>query len=206
VKVSVKHEFMQQFAEANGFHYAKTGTIYGLDGWVFTIGHGQEVLDLVTGTYEGYPISLFTYSYNIGQGKNQQKITFDVFELQFDTAIPDFFLLQNGRDFGSFFMGKEKLKLEGDFDRYFTLSIAKGYEVEALEVFTPEVMAALIDKARSFSLEIVNDHVFIYATNPLGTKEGLYAMYGFVQYFTETLGPVLARMKSSLVADKAAGL
>jgi len=55
----------------------------------------------------------------------------------------------------------QHLSLEGDFDRHFTLYCPKGYERDALYLFTPDIMARLIDRAGGFDVEIVDDWVFI---------------------------------------------
>jgi hypothetical protein len=55
----------------------------------------------------------------------------------------------------------QQLSLEGDFDRHFTLYCPQGYERDALYLFTPDVMARLIDRAGGFDVEIVDDWVFI---------------------------------------------
>ncbi len=54
------------------------------------------------------------------------------------------------------------LSLEGDFDRHFTLFCPAGYERDALEIFTPDVMAALIDVANDCEVELVDDHLLLY--------------------------------------------
>ncbi len=90
------------------------------------------------------------------------------------------------------------ISLEGDFNKYFTLKITKNYQIEALEIFTPDVMAELIDKAKNFSLEIINNNVFIYANHLIGTKEELLEIYELAGYFTKKLGPLFARMKLSM--------
>lgn len=54
------------------------------------------------------------------------------------------------------------LSLEGDFDRYFTLFCPAGYERDALEIFTPDVMVALIDVASDCEVELVDDHLLLY--------------------------------------------
>ncbi|HVO28891.1 MAG TPA: hypothetical protein VMT81_02845, partial [Candidatus Paceibacterota bacterium] len=160
----VQHEFMQQFAAANGFTYAARGATDGLDGSLFQIGHDRSVVDLVSGQFQNDPISLFTYAYTTGYGKQRQVHHDTIFELQFDTAMPDMLLENVGHTFGESLSlklsgsGKELVKLEGDFNQYFSLSIPKGYEVEALEIFTPDIMQELIEKAKRFSLEIVNGH------------------------------------------------
>jgi hypothetical protein len=200
----IQHEFMRQFALANDFSYAPTGSLDGLDGSLFQIGHGKSVSDVVSGQFQGHPITLFTYTYVTGYGRSEQTHTYTVYELQFDITLPDILLENTSHTFGESLFekmsAKEFIRLEGDFNKYFSLSIPKGYEVEALEIFTPDVMQELIEKAKAFSMEIVNGHLFIYGNGVLGTKQGLYDLYGLAQYFIEKLGPVLARMKPSAQA------
>ncbi|MGB7957548.1 MAG: hypothetical protein WCF77_01740 [Minisyncoccia bacterium] len=202
----IQHEFMQQFAAANGFSYALKGSLAGLDGSLFQVGDSRAVADVVSGQFQNEAISLFTYTYVTGYGRSRQAHNYTVYELQFDITLPDMLVENANHSYGESLFnkisgsGKELIKLEGDFDKYFSLNIQKGYEVEALEIFTPDVMAELINKAKALSLEIVNGHLFIYDNGIVGTKQGLYDLYGLAQYFIEKLGPVLARMKPSVVA------
>ena len=208
-RAKVQHEFMQQFAAANGYTYTAKVPFAGLDGLLFQIGYAKTVVDLVSGTFQNNPISLFTYSYTTGAGKSQQTHNSTVYELQFDIKLPDMLIESAGHTFGSsLFMGysggkKEMIKLEGDFNKYFSLSVPRGYEIEALEIFTPDVMAELIDHAKKLSLEIVNGHLFIYDNGVVSTKQALYDLYGVAQYFVEKLAPLLARMKPSMDAMQA---
>ncbi len=130
---------------------------------------------------------------------------YTVFQLQFDTTMPDFLLEKKSFLSSDTLLGQlpEHIKLEGDFNKYFTLSIKKGYEVEALEVFTPDVMAELIEKCKGLSLEIVNSHLFIYDNKTVGTKADLYALYDVARYLVQKLGPVLAQMKGPTTAMEA---
>ncbi len=57
---------------------------------------------------------------------------------------------------------RRRLSLEGDFDRHFTLLCPEGYERDALQIFTPDVMAAVIDTAGRMEIELVEDHLYCY--------------------------------------------
>jgi hypothetical protein len=197
--------FMAQFAAANGYAFSPKASMDGLDGAFFRIGRDQRRYDLVSGSYGNYPIELFLYQYAIGQGKYMQVYVYTVFRLRFDTAMPDLVLEQKNYPversiLTSAARQKEFVSLEGDFNKYFTLSIPKGYEVEALEIFTPEIMATLVEKCASLDLEIVGTDLFIYAPGAAGKEATLNALYGIAQYFADQLGPVLARMKPGLMA------
>ncbi len=55
------------------------------------------------------------------------------------------------------------LKLEGEFAKTFTLFCPKKYERDALYIFTPDVMAAILNCARDCEIEIVDDRLFVYS-------------------------------------------
>jgi hypothetical protein len=57
----------------------------------------------------------------------------------------------------------QRLSLEGDFDQHFSLHSPHGYERDALYVFTPDLMALLIDETGDFDVEIVDEWFFVYA-------------------------------------------
>lgn len=195
----IRGEFMMQFADTNGMAYVKDGTTEGLESRLFGIGHDQSVENVVSGQYMNAPIRLFDYRYVTGFGKSSQTHTYTIFELCFDTAMPDILLERTGHAFGESLLGSgselEQIHLEGDFDKYFTVGVAKGYETNALEVLTPDVMAELIDKAKMFSMEIVGGNLYLYDNKIVSTKKDLDELYALAQHFVEKLGPVLSRMK-----------
>lgn len=53
------------------------------------------------------------------------------------------------------------LSFEGDFDKFFTVYVPAGYERDALELFTPDVMACLIDAGTGWDIEIVEDRMIV---------------------------------------------
>ncbi|MEO8527737.1 MAG: hypothetical protein ABI435_01530 [Pseudolysinimonas sp.] len=55
--------------------------------------------------------------------------------------------------------GSQLLPLEGDFQTYFRFYSPTGYEQDALQVVTPDVMAVLVDDAAAWHVEIVDDWV-----------------------------------------------
>ncbi|MBM7026641.1 hypothetical protein [Clavibacter zhangzhiyongii] len=55
----------------------------------------------------------------------------------------------------------QRLELEGDFDRHAALYCPEGYERDALYLFTPDVMAVLVDRVRGFDVEIRGDRLLL---------------------------------------------
>ncbi|KDA05614.1 hypothetical protein DC31_14275 [Microbacterium sp. CH12i] len=56
----------------------------------------------------------------------------------------------------------QHLSLEGDFDTHFRLYAPIGYETDALYVFTPDLMALLIDETGDLDVEIRDDRLIVY--------------------------------------------
>lgn len=57
----------------------------------------------------------------------------------------------------------QRLSLEGGFNDYFTLYAPKDYERDALYIFTPDLMALLIDGATWCDVEIVDNQIYFYS-------------------------------------------
>lgn len=71
----------------------------------------------------------------------------------------------NGRISGDLPVGferEQRMSLEGDFDRWFHVYAPQAYGKEALYVLTPDVMAALIDDAARYNVEIVDDTLVFF--------------------------------------------
>jgi hypothetical protein len=197
IQRKVRHFFMQQFALTNGYEYRIKGLVEEIKAPYLQMGRNSYIEDIVTGIYKDCPIKFFNFSCTIGSGKSSRLISFTVCEIHYKTNLPRI-ILDSHQDFwteGFNTYGEEVISLEGDFNKYFTLYIPKGYQIEALQIFTPDVMAKLIDKSKMFSLEFIEDHLYIYSGRVIGTKDDLYSLYELVKILIIELAPVLERLK-----------
>lgn len=96
-----------------------------------------------------------------------------------------------------------KLGLEGDFDRTFTLLCPAGYERDALYVFTPNVMAALLDAAGDAEVELVDDRLYAYfrTSTPVWRASGMRRVLALV----EAIGDRITTQTQRYVDDRAEG-
>jgi hypothetical protein len=79
----------------------------------------------------------------------------------------------------------QRLSLEGDFDRWFQLYAPVKYRSDALYFLTPDVMAALIDTASGYNVEIIDDTLVLFAPSAAnfttsGPWESIHAILGDV--------------------------
>ena len=85
--------------------------------------------------------------------------------------------------------GTQKLSLEGDFDRYFSVYVPAKYERDALELLTPDVMVCLIDHGRQWDIEIVDDRLVVASRRWARSSDR--AEYTAMLYFSELIGAEL---------------
>ena len=96
--------------------------------------------------------------------------------LQIDRHLPNLMLISKRRVGSGAQLpvspdASQALSLEGDFDRYFTLYCPRDFEQDALYVFTPDLMALLIDEATPFDVEIVDKWMFFYVPKPFNSLD-----------------------------------
>lgn len=163
---------MSRFAAANGLTFEPRSPAPSYPGAIFGIGSSRVVTDHFR-TPDGRFIDFGNYTYVTGSGKSRTTHRWGFLAMHLDRALPHMLLdsTANNGMFGASnlptaFRRDQVLSLEGDFNRYFTLYCPKQYERDALYVFTPDLMALLIDEAAPFDVEIIDRWLFVYAARP----------------------------------------
>lgn len=162
---------MQDFANTNNFTVIRNlieptypGVIFG-DGDTRVISEGY-VLPVMQNAEIG------NYTYMTGSGKSRQSHTYGYMKIPLPRNLPHMLLdAKSNNLFGRFsnlpmmFSNDQKLQLEGDFNNYFTLYAPKEYETDALYIFTPDVMQALISSSKEYDVEIIDGSLFLYSND-----------------------------------------
>ncbi|GAA3028667.1 hypothetical protein [Microbacterium dextranolyticum] len=167
---------LDRFAQANGMTWYPEANDPPLPGMIFGVGHSRRATDIVRGERPRL-VEFANYSYKTGSGKNETTSTWGYVAVKLATPLPHIVLDATGNNsvFGSnlpaSFDRHQRLGLEGDFDRYFTLYCPAGYERDALYLFTPDVMARFIDTAAALDVEIVDDWLFLYTSREASTVD-----------------------------------
>lgn len=167
---------LDRFAQANGMTWHAESPAPPLPGMIFGLGHGRRATDVLRGTRPRF-VEFANYRYTTGSGKNQTTHQWGYVAVKLSTPLPHIVLdaLGNNALFGSnlpaSFDKEQRLSLEGDFDRYFALYCPRGYERDALYLFTPDIMARFIDNAAALDVEIVDDWLFLYAKRDFATLD-----------------------------------
>jgi hypothetical protein len=159
------------FARANSLTFSPRSGGPSYPGSVFGLGSDRTAGDRLT-DHVGRYLDLGNYRYTTGSGKNRTTHDWGYLALRLDRRLPHMVLdsRSNNSLFGSnlpsSFDRDQILKLEGDFNEHFTLYCPAEYERDALYVFTPDLMALLIDEAGTLDVEIVDDWMLVYSPQP----------------------------------------
>lgn len=172
---------MDRFARANGMTFSPLDANPSYPGAIFGLGDTRQAVDHLRSA-TGRFFDFGNYRYTTGSGKSRSTRTWGFLAFQLDRTLPHMVLDSQanngifGTNLPASFDKQQVLSLEGDFDRYFTLYCPREYERDALYVFTPDLMALLIDEAAPFDVEIVDAWMFVYSNTAFRTGDAnLYA-------------------------------
>lgn len=167
---------LRKFAEANGMHFILSQPSPPLSGMIFQLGRNRVGKDILRGTSPRF-VEIGNYDYTTGSGKDQTTHTWGYIAIHLDVPLPHMVLDATGNNslFGTnlpaSFSRSQRLQLEGDFNKYFSLYCPKGYEQDALYLFTPDIMSRFIDHAATLDVEIIDDWLFLYSKRQFTTLD-----------------------------------
>jgi hypothetical protein len=196
---------MRQFADSLGYSYTSRGEMTSVFGSLFTIGHRHSISHVLSGRKEDHPVRIFLYSYVVGQGKNSRTYRYTVFEKTFDCIVPHVLVHKPELFFSDdvpVFSNSVDITLEGNFNKYFSLAVEKDFEMEAYQIFTPDIMEELIETSKTFGFEFIQNRLYVYTPKFIGTRAELDTMFALSEKLCKKLEPVLHGMEDDITAVK----
>lgn len=196
---------MTKFATRNGLLYSTTAFTSPYPGAIFSTGNSRQVYERLWRT-ESPSLDIGNYRYTTGSGKNKSTHLWHYLALRLPRRLPHMMLDAKGNNsiFGSnlpvSFGKNQRLSLEGDFDKYFTLYCPREYETDALYVFTPDLMALLIDDAANLDVEIIDDWMLVYSKTKLDFTDAAALRRLFT--IVDTVGTKTAKRSSRYADDR----
>ncbi len=198
----VQRAFMQQFAKANNFEYHADWPLSEMQGELFKRGDGQSISSMIVGTYNKYTMRFFYYQFSEGSGRDRRTYSYTVSEIIFGASLPNIVVKSHSTfDFmniGGF--GRKELPLESTFRDHFKVYVSANFNIEAFEIFTQEIMAELIDIAKGYDFEFVNDRLYIYKNIYVSTREELAKLLHLTEYLISSIGPRLLSIGNDVEA------
>lgn len=184
--------FMKMVASTLKFSYKEYGIVEKTKAELFRWGSRKEITHFLEGGYKDMPVSLYNYKSVTGSGKNVASYRYTVFEMTYPFEIPRVILLKKSiLNERCMLPDKVAIKLEGNFNKYFELYTQEKFKKNIRVIFTPDVMAFLIDEAQDINFEMCDNKLYIYEEKFITTKDDLFLLY-------KTAQMVFVKLKSNL--------
>lgn len=203
--------FWKEFAKVNNWNY-KEGTGKALFGTSYTqsvpdikaglmlnAGNNGFISNQIEGVIGDRPFRIFCFQFSIGSGKNSRLYCYTVFGFKSKGSFPNIFLNTKNNTFAA--GGGEKITLPPEFEEKFTLYAPRKYEIEALEIFTPDVMTKLIDNKFPYDVEFVNQEILIFADGIVNSFPELEICFNKSLELQDIFFERLSRFKFEQIGD-----
>lgn len=160
-------------------------------------GHG------LMGTIHDRPFRFFQYHYTTGGGRNKQTHTYDVYEVVFSGTFPHIYLNNTrNRDLSGlkgYFL--PRISLPYELEKKFNLHGPKQYEIEVLEIFTPDLLLHLLDVGWDHDLELVDQKLYVFREESIRTNQAFEEELRRLEKLLELLTPKLNHMQLAPIGD-----
>jgi len=185
-------DFLKQFAKQNGYNFESIGLVSEIFSSTYLNNiRDPRVNNLITGEHKNHAIKFFEFQGSAGSGKSKREFEFSVSKIETENYLPKIFLrrknLLNLSSPSFDETGMQELRLEGDFNKYFSSYIVKGDQIAALQILAPDTMAKIIDYGKMFNLEFIGNNVFIYADWLIDDKANLNILHTLTKILIDEL-------------------
>lgn len=186
-------------AEINGWEYKSGSDTKEEHGIMFQQGHSGTIFRRIDGVVDGRKFRMFNYTFIVGSGKYQRPYSYTVFAFKFNGSFPHIYL-NNKHNSYSINIG-EKVPIPSDFEKQFILSAPRKYEMEALEIFTPDVLIKMLDKKFYHDIELVGSEVILFVDGIVTSFEQLENGFNTALELEDLLDEKLDRFKFEKIGD-----
>lgn len=189
---SVRRRFWKQFAKRHGWTYAARGDTRVERAVMFRQGYSRTIRHVISGNFAGgRPLRIFEYQFSVGYGSRRRDYHYTVFEVRFTGRFPHLYLNYLDNHYGVSVGGTVPLPQE--FEQAYRLSAPKEYELEALQIFTPELLAYLLDTKLPHDVELVDHELLIFTWEYVDGLKALEAEFATAVNLMERLARKLDR-------------
>lgn len=165
ITAKARKEFWQQLALMYKGEYVSKIRVSNEKGLLFNVGHSQFLNHGIKTNYHEHSLSIFEYSYVIGSGKTRQVFNLVVFRAKFKGVFPHIYLNCKNNWYSNppgMFASLANISTPKVFEDQFKFYAPKEYEIETLQIFTPEIFQFFIDSHLDYDIELVDSELIFY--------------------------------------------
>ncbi len=197
----IRKSFWERFADLNGWQYEDYGNSKQELGIMFRQGNNKNraIEHVIRGIIEDRIFRIFNYSFTIGGDRQKIVYDFTVFTFKFNGSFPHIYLNNKHNSFGV--SVGESIQLPSEFDKKFALMAPRKYEIEALEIFTPDVLVKLLDSGFAHDVEFVGSEMLIFISGRMNSFDELEKEFKMALEIEDLLDEKLDKFKFEKIGD-----
>lgn len=164
---------MHRLAKANNLVLDRIKDSSGYGGMIFSVGRERKTANVISSQPgANLEFEMGQHIYVTGSGKSRQVFRWWYIRVDLKRNLPHMVLDSKNNNMSLFgasisnlpasLKKSQQIQLEGDFNDKFILYGPNGYDVDVRYVFTPDLMALMIDDVANFDAEIIDDKIYFY--------------------------------------------
>lgn len=157
-----RQNFWKTIANKKGWVYKEMSNIAEEEALFLNAGDSGSISNVVIGDSNGLPVRVFESKSVTGSGKNKKICHFSCFAFKLAGNFPHLYLAHTGNMDSFISNSKYEINLPGDLGRQFSLYAPKEYEIEALQLFTPDLLLKLSEVNLPHDIELVDHEILIF--------------------------------------------
>ena len=204
--------FWKEFALRNGWGYSPKLDLSKEPAILLKQGNsGRSAKYELRKTIDGKQVRIFYYTFTVRVGKHTYTYSYTVIGFTFSGSFPHLYLDRalntSGAtkiSLGSFGVKVDlpPVSLPSEFEEKFKLYVPQKYEMEALQIFTPDILIRLLDIDFKYDIEFINQEVLIFIDGEIDSLEKLEHEFEAAKKIRDLLAPTLNSIKFSPIGDR----
>jgi len=199
-----RERLWHSFAHKHSLQYSPGGyeSGRGNGAGLWGLHDSYEVRHVLTGSIGEYPVRLYLLTEPkpvAGSVRGEGCMKWIVAETQLTHDTCPFIALERwNQELGSTNVvrakGSGEVPIETQFHNFFRLHVTPGYENEALEIFSFDMLAFLLRQPDRVHVEVSGAHLLVYLDSPFITQQRMSTFYKTLQHMYPKLIPQINRM------------
>ncbi|MBP6880004.1 hypothetical protein KBC31_00055 [Candidatus Saccharibacteria bacterium] len=182
---------LRLFCDDNNYAHSESDRIFSSSGSLFqTHPESSEVEHVISGIVGNNQFRVFNFLVKPIDHKSTAVVKFGVAEITLPKRFPHIILDNklNPAVNGGHTKNSQRLNLGEAFDSQFVAYGPSEYEIEVLQVLTPELISQLSNSRYAIDFEFIGNHLYLYS-NEINSKKSVWKMFSAISMInTATLG------------------
>jgi len=183
---------LRLFCDDNNFKHLELDRIFSSLGSLFqTNPDSYQIEHVVSGKIGNNEFRVFNFLIQPIYKKSDPVVKFGVAEIALQRRFPHIILDNklNPAINGSHTINSQRLNLGTAFNNQFTAYGTSEYEIEVLQILTPELISQLSNSRYAIDFEFIDNYLYLYA-NEINSKKSVWKIFSAIELLnTATQGP-----------------